>query len=166
MDELVGYSQEDLSIAFQAFDQLMKEGESFQLTLCTEQMPSHEALDTFYNQAIAIGFKVTYPQVKMVNGFTVTTFTITKGFAFALLIPILVPLFTIGLIAFGIVKAKSITDTLVPILLVAGGILIVGIALLRKPATAYIERGGKIPYLPKGRGNYLSSTLPKALARA
>ncbi len=155
MDELVGYTTDDMRTAFQAFDQVLDEGESAKLTLCTEQVPTEESIATFYNQAIATGFTITYPAVEMVNGIPVTSFVFTKGFAFALLLPLVIPLATLGLISFGIIKLPSISESLrsfvVPILLIVGGVLLVTVALVRKPATAYIERGGKIPYLPANK---------------
>jgi len=60
-------------------------------------------------------------------------------------------LFTVGLVAFGITKIETITKALVPIILISIGGLIVLAAVLSKPATKYIERGGKVPYLPSNK---------------
>lgn len=47
-----------------------------------------------------------------------------------------------------------------PIILTVGGIIIIAVALLRQPATKYLERGGKIPGLPYTKQKYLPSLKP------
>jgi hypothetical protein len=50
-----------------------------------------------------------------------------------LIIPLVIPLLTIGLIGIGIFKLSDITNNIGKILLIGGGIAIVLVALLRKP---------------------------------
>ncbi len=147
--EIVGHTQRELASGLELMESGMNVGESAKVTLCTEGLPSQEQITRMYCNAIAGGHHITYPESKVIGGVPTIEFSIKKGSpALALIVPVIVPLLTIGLIAFGIVKIDSITKALLPILLITlGGIIVIG-AIIRKPATKYLEQGGKVPLLP------------------
>jgi len=125
--------------------------------LCTTELPSDKMLDDMYRAMIAAGHHVTRPIAKIEEGIPVTEFNIKKGSpVLALIVPLLVPVFTIGLIAWGIIKINDITKAILPIVLVLIGGTVAVVALLQKPATKFIERGGNV--------KLLSSSSKKALA--
>jgi hypothetical protein len=126
----------------------MKMGQEARITLCTEALPSQEALDAAYNDMLAIGCHLKPPTARIVGGIPTTEFVLRKGSPqWTAILPLIVPILIIGLITFGIFRLESITKALMPILLVTiGGLIIIGM-IARKPATAYIERGGKVPGL-------------------
>jgi len=155
--EIVGFSQSELASGLELMESGINYGESARVTLCTEGLPDEADLAQVYLDVLASGHHVSYPTAAVVDGIPTTEFVIKKGSPqWQLIVPLLVPVFIIGLVAFGITKIESITKALVPIILISIGGLIVLAAVLSKPATKYIERGGKIPYLP--------STSKKALA--
>ncbi len=154
--ELIGYTSDDLAVALNAMESNLQTGESAQVNLYTYELPDPSDIALAYLEAVAAGFKLSYPQAKMVSGVPTISFVLTKtppvvgytGHPFwALLVPILGIVAVPALIAFGIFKAGDISNAIMPILLVAGGIIIITAALLAKPATKYLERGGKIPGL-------------------
>ena len=155
--EIVGSSQSELASGLELMEAGINYGESARVTLCTEGLPNAADLAQVYLDVLASGHHISYPTSEVINSIPTTEFVIKKGSPqWQLIVPLLVPVFTIGLVAFGITKIESITKALVPIILISIGGLIVLAAVLSKPATKYIERGGKVPYLP--------STSKKALA--
>jgi len=159
--EIVGYSQSELASGLELMEAGIDYGEKARVTLCTEALPDEAQLAEMYLGMLSTGHHVSYPTASVVDGIPTTEFVIKKGSPFwPLIIPLIVPVLTLGLVTFGITKIESITKALVPIILISLGGLIVLAAVISKPATkvatAYIERGGKVPYLP--------STSKKALA--
>ncbi len=147
--EIVGSSQAELAPALMMMEGSMELGEKARLTFCTEGLPSDEALAAMYLDMVTMGCHLSYPSARIINGIPTTEFVLQKGSpAWPLILPLIVPILTIGLITFSILKLESITRALVPIILISLGGLIVLAAVLSKPATKYIERGGKVPYLP------------------
>jgi flagellar biosynthesis protein FliQ len=155
--ELVGQDPNDLVYSLGVLEDQIKEGESLKVTLCTTELPSDEMLDNMYAVMIAAGHHVTRPVAKIESGIPVTEFNIKKGSpVLALIVPLLVPVLTLGLIAWGVTKINDITKALLPIILVAIGGTVAIVAFLQKPATKFIERGGNV--------KLLTSTSKKALA--
>ena len=121
------------------------------IQLCTEFVPDQSDLDQFYTDMVEEGFHVSKPVVSMIGGVPVTSFVAKKGSPLLLALVALIPTaLIVGIVAYGIYKindiSASLTNLLVPVLLVIfGGTIIVG-ALLRKPAeniaTAYLQGGG------------------------
>jgi len=147
--EIVGRTQGELASGLEMMESSINYGDKARVTFCTEVLPDEVQLAEMYLGMLSTGHHVSYPTTAVVGGIPTTEFVIKKGSPFwPLIIPILVPLFTVGLVAFGITKIETITKALVPIILISIGGLIVLAAVLSKPATKYIERGGKIPYLP------------------
>jgi len=149
--EIIGYSLDDLDLALDVMELETSPGKYCRIEFCTEGTPSPGIIDNLYNDIINTGHVITYPVVTVMDNITVTSFNIRRDlpletYFWPALIPLLIPLATIGLITFGIVKIDDISKALVPILLITGGILVLTLAIARKPAQAYIERGGKIPY--------------------
>jgi len=154
--EIVGYSQADLSRALDIMESSLELGQKASISICTEALPTNEELDCMHLGMVAEGCHVSRPTTRLIKGIPTTKFVLRKGSpAWALIIPLLIPLFTIGLIAFGITKIGDISKAIMPIILVCGGLVIVIAVTMRKPVEKYIERGGKIPGLP--------STTPKKL---
>ena len=152
--EIVGFSQSELASGLELMESGINYGESARVTLCTEGLPDEADLAQVYLDVLASGHHVSYPTAAVVDGIPTTEFVIKKGSPqWQLIVPLLVPVFIIGLVAFGITKIESITKALVPIILISIGGLIILAAVLSKPATKYIERGGKIPYLPSTKNS-------------
>lgn len=143
--EVIGHSEEDLATALEAMESSMDFGEAARVTICTESLPADQLLDNLYLGMVACGCHVSQPTARLVEGVPTTEFVLRKGSpAWTMLIPLLIPLGTMGLVAFGITKIETISRALVPLLLVTVGGLIILAAVLSKPATKYIERGGKL----------------------
>ena len=156
--EIVGFSQSELASGLMVMEDSMDVGEKARITICTEGLPTDEDLATMYLEMMAMGCHLSYPTAQVVEGVPTTEFVLQKGSpVWALIIPLLVPLFTIGLITFGITKIETIAKALVPIILITVGGLIILAAVLARPATKYLERGGKVPLL--------ASTKPKQLEK-
>lgn len=149
--EIVGYSANDFANALELMESSIDFGEKARITLCTEALPTQEELDSIYWGMIAESCHVSYPTARVIEGIPTTEFTIRKGSPQwqVALIGVLVPLFTIGLIVFGITKIEAISKALVPLMLITIGGLIILAAVLRKPAEKYLERAGTLPRLPE-----------------
>lgn len=155
--EIIGFTQSELAEGLALMEASINYGESVRVTLCTEALLDSTQLNEMYLGMLSTGHHVSNPTATVINGIATTEFTLLKGSPqWQLLIPVLIPVFTIGLVAWGIAKIESIAKALMPIILVSVGGLIILAAVLSKPATKYIERGGKIPYL--------TATSKKALA--
>ncbi len=154
--EIVGFTQGELTSGLELMEAGINYGESARVTLCTEALPDAVDVAEMYLDILASGHHISYPISTVINGIPTTEFVIRKGSPFwPLIIPLIVPVLTLGLVTFGITKIESITKALVPIILISlGGLIVLG-AVVSKPATkvatAYIERGGKVPYLPETR---------------
>lgn len=147
--EIVGHTADELASGLVIMEGSMDVGEKAQITLCTKAIPTDEDLAMMYLGMVSKGCHLSYPTAHVTGGIPATEFVLQKGSpAWALIIPILVPLFTVGLVAFGITKIETITKALVPIILISVGGLIILAAVLAKPATKYLEKGGKLPLLP------------------
>lgn len=147
--EIIGYTQAELASGLELMESSIDYGDRARVTLCTEALPDEVQLAEIYLGMISTGHHVSYPTAAVINGIPTTVFVIRKGSPFwPLIIPLIVPVLTIGLIVWGITKVGDITKAIMPIILVSLGGLIILAAVLSKPATKYIERGGKVPYLP------------------
>jgi len=151
--EIFGYSQGELATGLTLMEDSMEMGDKARLTFCTEALPSEDNLEAMYLGMLGIGCHLSRPTARMVGGIPTTEFVLKKGSPqWEMIIPLIIPLLIIGLITFGIFRLESISKALMPIILIGGGLMIVLAVLARKPATAYIERGGKVPYLPATNG--------------
>ena len=147
--ELIGYNWNDMAFALNAMEASLETGERARLRLCTNGLPSEYELEAAYLDLIANGFHVSRPIAYLDGEVAVTDFKLAKGSpAWAALIPLIVPILTVGLIAFGIMKIQSIGEAVVKIILVAGVVVVTLAFVARKPAQKYLERGGKIPLAP------------------
>ncbi len=148
--EIVGYSREDFATALEVMESAIDMGQKARITICTKGMPTEEELDYIFLGMVETGCHVSRPTAGLVEGIPTTEFVLQKGSPqWQIIIPILIPLFTIGLIAWGITRIEAITKALVPLLLIGFGGLIILAVVLRKPAEKYLERGGAIPRLPE-----------------
>ena len=156
LQEIVGYSEEDLATALKVMESNINFGEKARITICTEGMPTEEELDYIFLGMVETGCHVSQPTARLIDGIPTTEFDLQKGSPqWQVIIPVLVPLFTIGLIVFGVTRIEAISKALVPLILITVGGLIILAVVLRKPAERYLERGGAIPRL---------ATTKKALA--
>ena len=147
--ELIGYNLEDMALALNAMESSLKTGEQARLRLSTEGLPSENNLESAYQNLIANGFHVSRPTAYLDEGVAITDLVLTKGSPqWVGLIPLIVPIFTIGLIAFGIMKIETIAGAVVKVLIVSGVVVLLLAIAVRKPVEKYIERGGKIPLAP------------------
>ncbi len=148
LSEIVGYSISEIGSALDLVESTMKVGNKARVSLCTETLVTKAELNEIYNGMIATGSHVSRPTSRLIQGVPTTQFTLTRGSPlFLAIVPVLVPIFTVGLIAFGIAKIGEIGAAITKILIVSGIIVVAVLVLARKPATAYIERGGKVPLL-------------------
>ena len=155
--EIVGHSIDELAIDLEVMESSMAMGEKARISICSESLPGEADLAEMFLGMLATGCHLSYPTARVVGGVPTTAFVLQKGSPqWQLILPILAPLFTIGLIAFGITKIESISSALMPLMLVTIGGAVIMVAVLSKPATKYIERGGTLPRL--------ASTSKKALA--
>ena len=155
--EIVGRSRDEFAAALELMESTIDMGQKARITICTEGMPTEEELDYMFLGMVETGCHLSRPTAGLVEGIPTTEFVLQKGSPqWQIIIPILIPLFTIGLIAWGIVQLPTITKALVPLMLIGFGGLIILAVVLRKPAEKYLERGGKVPMLP--------ATSKKALA--
>ncbi len=162
--EIIGNTQQELASGLMVMEGSMSVGEKARLTFCTEGLPSDEDLAAMYLEMTALGCHVSYPTASVIEGIPTTEFVMQKGSpAWPLIIPLIIPILTIGLITFGIFKLETITKAIMPIILVTVGGVIVIAALFRKPAEKYIERGGKVPYLPETKKKQGSGSLGRAM---
>ena len=147
--EIVGHSREELAAALDLMESSINMGEKARITICTEGMPTEDELDYVFLGMVETGCHLSHPTARLVEGIPTTEFVLAKGSPqWQIIIPILVPLFTIGLIAWGIFKIQSIVSALVPIMLIGFGGLIILAVVLRKPAEKIAERAGA-KYLPE-----------------
>jgi len=155
--EIVGYSEGELANALELMESSMDMGQKARISICTEALPTEKGLEAAYWGMVAAGYHLSYPTASLVEGIPTTEFVLQKGSPFwPALIPLIIPILTIGLIAFSVTKIEAISKFVIGTILVTVGGLIILAAVLAKPVTKYIERGGRVPYLP--------STSKKALA--
>jgi len=147
--EIVGHSQSELVRALTLMESSIEFGDKARITFCTETLPTEEDLAAMHLNLLDMGCHLSRPTARIVGGIPTTEFVLKKGSpVWAAILPLIVPVLILGLITFGIFRLDTITKALMPIILVAGGLTIVLAVLAQKPATAYVERGGKVPYLP------------------
>ena len=150
--EIFGYSQSELATALTLMEDSMGMGQKARITLCTEGMPTEEELDQMFQGMKGTGCHLSRPTAGLVEGIPTTEFVLRKGSPqWQIIIPLLIPLFTIGLVAWGITRIESITKALVPLMLIGFGGLILLAITLRKPAERIAERVGA-KYLPRTAG--------------
>ena len=142
--EIIGYSAAELPTALDLMESTMEVEGKACLAICTEALPTEDELEDLYLGMIASGFHDYRPTARVINGVPTTELVLQKGSpSFAVIVPLLVPLFIIGLIAFGIVQIEAIGKALLP-LMIAGTVGVVALALIvRKPAEKYLERVGR-----------------------
>jgi len=153
--QIVGYTVDDLRIALDAMEEAIPLGAKVNVELCTDSMPTEADLAEAFLRMTASGAHVSYPAADIFEGIPTISFSMEKGSpAFALAIPLIVPLLTIGLIFFVVTKIETIARALFPILIlgVAGVVVLAGIARSERLGTKYIEQ------------RYSPSTLPKVQA--
>jgi len=140
-NEIIGCSAAELPTALVLMESAMEVGGKACLTICTEDLPTEDELDDLYLGMLANGFHAYRPKARVISGIPTTKLVLQKGSpSFAVIVPLLVPLFIIGLIAFGIVQIEAIGKALLP-LFITGAVGLVGLALIiRKPAEKYLER--------------------------
>jgi len=142
--EIIGYSAAELPTALELVESTMEVGGKACLAICTEDLPTEDELDDLYLGMLANGFHAYRPTARVISGIPTTELVLQKGSpSFAVIVPLLVPLFIIGLIAFGIVQIEAIGKALLP-LMITGAVGLVALALIvRKPAEKYLERAGR-----------------------
>ncbi len=163
--EMSGHSLAELRYGLDRLDTL--EGGKLDVAIVSKILPEDEEVGSFYVRATAAGFDLTYPELDVIDGFPVMSFTVsrdpsipgTTGFAWAALIPLIPTALIAGLIAFGITKIADISKALVPLLLISlGGFIVIAAILTRRPvveaAGRFAERRfakTELKYLPATR---------------
>ena len=145
---LTGTSLAELGTALDLMEDSLNIGGKARLELATYDLPVQAQLDVLWGEMIASGLHVSRPIARIVNGVPLTSMVIRKGSPQwqVALIPLLVPIATIGLIAFGIIKLEDITKALLPLILAAGGLTIIALGIMRQPAARAAEMAA-IKYL-------------------
>lgn len=149
MYEILAYSEGEVPAALDLMESSLEMGQKARITICTEALPTQEELEDLYWAMIAEGFHASQPTAFIAGGISTTEFDLEKGSpAFVAVIPLIVPILTIGLIVFGITQIETIARVLVPVMIITfGGLIILALAV-RKPAMKYLERGGERARLP------------------
>jgi hypothetical protein len=147
--EFTGMNVDELGMALNQMEDSISRGEKAALQIVSQEAPTIQELNEAYNNLIASGFHITRPVTCIMDGLPVTEMVLTKGSPqWALLIPLIPTVMIVGLIAFGIIKIETITNALVPILLIGGGVAIAIMAMVTRPAPMRVaekavERYGK-----------------------
>lgn len=137
---LTGTSMAELRTALNAMEDSLNLGEKARLEMATYNLPAQADLDGMWLDMVASGLHVSRPTARVIDGIPVTSMVLRKGSpAWAALLPLIVPIAVIGLITFGIIKIEAITKALLPILLTTGGLLIIGLGIMRQPAARAAE---------------------------
>jgi hypothetical protein len=140
-----GNTTGEMSQALSVTEQTLTEGESVSIVLVSNNHLLPIEVDEWYGSMLASGFHISKPLITSFNGYQVVNFDATKGSpALAALIPLIPAVLVIGLVGWGIFNLKSITEALLPLALTVGGLVIIGLAIVRKPASeaaqAYLMR--------------------------
>lgn len=154
-EQIVGYDTNDLKIALDTMEQSISDGGKVNVELYTNRLATEEELAEAFLIMTANGSHVSYPIARVVEGVPVTSFELQKGSpAFAAIIPLIVPVLTVGLIFFVVTKIETVAKALLPILIlgVAGIVVLAGIARSERLGTKFIEQ------------RYSAKTEKKALA--
>lgn len=141
--QIIGYTTDDLTVALDAMEQTVPDGGKVKLELYTDRIPTEEALAESFLKMTAAGIHVSYPVAQRVEGVPITTIELKKGSpAFAAVVPLIVPVLTIGLIFFVVTKIETVAKAILPILIlgVAGIVVLAGIARTERLGTKYIGR--------------------------
>lgn len=138
---LTGTSTSELRTALNLMEDSLNVGEKAKLELATYDLPTREELEIMRLDMLWSGLDVSKPTAKVVDGIPLTSMVLTKGSPqwAAALIPLLVPIATIGLIAFGITKLETISKALLPLILAAGGLTVIALGIMRQPAARAAE---------------------------
>jgi len=138
---LTGASLDELNSALISMEDSLNIGDKARLELATYGLPDQDQLDAIWDGLLASGLHISRPIAKMIDGVPLTSMVIRKGSPqwAAALIPLLVPIGTLGLIAFGIIKLEDISKALLPLILAAGGLTIIALGIMRQPAARAAE---------------------------
>lgn len=140
MKEIVGYSASELPAALSAFESRLNVGEKARIILVSTNYLTQEEIDRFSADLLSAGFHSSPVVQEKCDNFSSVSFVLAKGSPeWQLLVPMIPTILIVGLIAFGIIKIETITKAILPVILVAGGLTIIALALIRQPATKYIE---------------------------
>ena len=137
---LTGTSISELGPALNLMEDSLELGGKARLELATYELPTQDNLDSMWADILASGFHASKPTARIVDGVPLTSMVLTKGSPqWAILIPLIVPIAIIGLIAFGITKIETITKSLLPLILAAGGLTVIALGIMRAPLTKAAE---------------------------
>lgn len=129
--ELKGTTTAELANALNQMESSLNYGEKAKLSITSFELPNVQELNQFYYDLVSAGFHVSKPTVRIIQDLSMTEITLTKGSPIWPLLISMIPTIMIGsLVAFGIVKIEAITKALVPLLLIAGGVIIATIAAI------------------------------------
>jgi len=138
---ITGTSLDELNSALISMEDSLNIGDEARLELATYDLPDQGQLDAIWDELLASGLHVSRPTARVIDTIPVTSMVIRKGSPqwAAALIPLLVPIGTLGLIAFGIIKLEDISKALLPLILVAGGLTVIALGIMRQPAARAAE---------------------------
>lgn len=137
---ITGTSIGELGAALDVMENSLNVGEKATLDIATYELPTDDELDMMWADMIASGFHVSKPTARVVEGIPLTSITIIKGSpAWALIIPLIVPIAIIGLITFGIAKIETISRALLPLIGAVGVTLVLALGIMRQPAAKAAE---------------------------
>ncbi|MDP2660048.1 MAG: hypothetical protein Q8R28_04905, partial [Dehalococcoidia bacterium] len=66
MEAIIGYTLSDLGLALNAVEEDLPHGGSVRVELCSEQLPSHDAIYDFHLGMVASGAHVSYPEAQVI----------------------------------------------------------------------------------------------------
>ena len=146
-DTLIGYTLDEFPAALDAMERSTPAGKWCNIALACDKMPTKEQCDLAWAQVTITGHHMTKPITQFVNGTAYVSFNIQRDvpyvkYQWQIIIPLIVPVLTIGLVGWGITKIKEIGESVLPIIAVAIGGLVIIVAALRKSAEKFVDRGG------------------------
>jgi hypothetical protein len=117
----------------------------YEVRIYTSEQPSVRDIEVIESRLASEGIDVRH--VYIGGGFIAVQYArheVASGISFAWLaiLPLIIPALTIGVISLGIFKIGDISENLGKLVLITGGVLIILVALLRKPAERVITSKG------------------------
>lgn len=139
MRPFVGF--DEMGAYLNSVERQMNQGESATVMMVSSQPATQRDLDQFAYDVTAMGFHLAGPIMQSpANGGCSLSVPLIKGSPiFQMLLPLVPLIFVGGLLGYWIISGKAtefMKGAVIPLLLVAGGITIIIVFMLRKPAEA------------------------------
>jgi len=129
-----------------SFEQSLPPGR-YRVTIPTTEPVREEVLYSIQDELLQHGF-ILLSDVRQSNSYPNEIYVEYRrpaveegvGFAWAAIIPLIVPIATVAAVIFGIIKIEDISTALVPLVCIVGGITLILVAILREPIGGAIRK--------------------------